>query len=438
MPKNVKIVTLGCPKNEVDSEVLGNGIQRAGFNLVSSEEDADVIIVNTCGFIENAREESIDTILKAGNIKTKGRATELLVAGCLSQRYESELRKELPEVDQFFGVEDFRSILTYLGGTEAAHYARPGRRLLDSKNYYSYLKIAEGCDNECSFCAIPNMRGLQKSRSIDSLLEETEMMVAKGIKELILISQDLTMYGWDLNSNGDKGPRIHNLINELSKTDGIEWIRIMYAHPAHITNELSEIISEQSKVCNYIDMPVQHINDRILKSMKRSSNSVMIRRIISNLRKDNPDIALRTSIIVGYPGETEEEFRELYDFVEETNFDRLGVFTYSHEESTSAGFMVDSVSKELKIERMDQIMLLQQEISEMKNKEMVNEVYSVLIDDYKKDSGVSVGRTYKDAPEVDNIVVLNEKIEPGIIVDVKITSSAVYDVTGELTNSRTS
>jgi len=321
-----------------------------------------------------------------------------------------------------------------LGGTEAAHYARPGRRLLDTKNYYSYLKIAEGCDNECSFCAIPNMRGLQKSRSIDSLLEETERIAAKGIKELILISQDLTMYGWDLKSNGKKAPRIHNLIRELSLTDGIEWIRIMYAHPAHITNDLSATISEQSKVCNYLDMPVQHINDRILKSMQRSTSSAKIRRIISDLRQNTPDIALRTSIIVGYPNESEEEFQELYDFVEEIRFDRLGVFTYSHEETTSAGLMEDTVSKELKLERMDKIMLLQQEISEQKNKEMINEVYTVLIDEYKADSGISIGRTYKDAPEVDNIVIVNQKVESGTFVDVKITSSAVYEVTGELSN----
>jgi len=438
VPKNVKIVTLGCPKNEVDSEVMGNGIQQAGFNMVDNEKDADIIIINTCGFIESARTESIDTILNAADLKSEGRATELLVAGCLSQRYEAELRRELPEVDAFFGVEDFRSILTYLGGTEAAHYARPGRRLLDTRNYYSYLKIAEGCDNECSFCAIPNMRGLQKSRSIDSLLEETKGMVAKGIKEVILISQDLTMYGWDLKLNGDKGPRIHNLINELAEIDGIEWIRIMYAHPAHVTKDLSTMISEQSKVCNYLDMPVQHINDRILKSMKRSSTGSKIRRIISDLRKHIPDIALRTSIIVGYPEETEEEFQELYDFVEETKFDRLGVFTYSHEDSTSAGYMEDSVSKELKIQRMDEIMLLQQEISEQKNKEMINEIFTVLIDEYKEDDDVSIGRTYKDAPEVDNIVVVNDKVEAGTLVDVKITSSAIYEVTGELSNARKS
>ena len=438
MPKNVKIVTLGCPKNEVDSEVMGNGIQQAGFNMVDNEKDADIIIINTCGFIESARTESIDTILNAADLKSEGRATELLVAGCLSQRYEAELRRELPEVDAFFGVEDFRSILTYLGGTEAAHYARPGRRLLESRNYYSYLKIAEGCDNECSFCAIPNMRGLQKSRSIESLLEETRGMVANGIKEVILISQDLTMYGWDLKLNGDKGPRIHNLINELAEIDGIEWIRIMYAHPAHVTKDLSTMISEQSKVCNYLDMPVQHINDRILKSMKRSSTGSKIRRIISDLRKHIPDIALRTSIIVGYPEETEEEFQELYDFVEETKFDRLGVFTYSHEESTSAGYMEDSVSKELKIQRMDEIMLLQQEISEQKNKEMINEIFTVLIDEYKEVDDVSIGRTYKDAPEVDNIVVVNDKVEAGTLVDVKITSSAIYEVTGELSNTRKS
>ncbi len=435
MPKNVKIITLGCPKNEVDSEVLGNGIQRAGFNLVDNEHDADVIIVNTCGFIESAREESINTILNAANIKTQGRPSELLVAGCLSQRYESELRMDLPEVDGFFGVEDFRGILTHLGGTEAAHFARPGRRLLDSKKYYSYLKIAEGCDNECSFCAIPAMRGLQKSRSVESLFEEAEGLASKGKKELILISQDLTTYGWDFKSNGQKGPRIHNLINSLSEVDGIEWIRIMYAHPAHITDELTDIFSETSKVCNYLDMPVQHINDRILKSMKRGTNEAQIRRIISNLRKRTPDIALRTSIIVGYPGETEEEFIELYDFVEETKFDRLGVFTYSHEESTTAGYLEDNVPKEVKLDRMDKIMLLQQEISELKNREMLNSVYTVLIDEYKEDSGVSIGRTFKDAPEVDNIVVVNDKIEEGTFVDIKITSSSVYEVTGEVAGS---
>ena len=432
MTKNIKIVTLGCPKNEVDSEVMGNGIRMAGFNIVNNEEEADVIIINTCGFIEEARESSIEAILDAADIKKNGHASELLVAGCMSQRYESELRKELPEVDAFFGVEDFRNILTHLGGTEAAHFARPGRRLLNETKFYAYLKIAEGCDNECSFCAIPSMRGLQKSRSVESLVEETQKLVSKGIKEIILISQDLTTYGWDLNSNGDGKIRIHDLVREISGVKGVGWVRLMYVHPAHLTKELQKVVREEENVCNYIDMPIQHISDRILKSMKRGSDGNKIKRLIGELRNRDDEVALRTSLIVGYPGETEEEFQQLYDFVSETEFDRLGVFTYSHEENTTAVFMQDDVPKAVKIERMDSIMMLQQEISQRINRTMLNKTFNVLIDEYKNNSGVSIGRTFKDAPEIDNIVVLEEKIDPGSFVDVRITSTDVYEVRGVL------
>lgn len=432
MSKNIKIVTLGCPKNEVDSEVMSKGIERAGFNLVSDENDADVIIVNTCGFIESARETSIETILDAAKLKASGKPTEVLVAGCLSQRYESELRRDLPEVDAFFGVEDFRNILTYLGGSEAAHFARPGRRLLNDKKYYAYLKIAEGCDNECSFCAIPLMRGLQKSRTVDSLLKETENLVENGIKEVILISQDLTTYGWDLKNNGNGSIKIHDLVHELSLVSGVEWIRLMYAHPSHITAELTSIVQSTENVCNYIDMPIQHINDRILKSMRRGSDGSRIRNLLSDIRGKNPDISIRTSIIVGYPGESEEEFQELYDFIEEAEFDRLGVFTYSHEENTPAIFLEDDVSKELKTERMDKIMLLQQEISHRKNEGMIGKTYKVLIDEYKNDDGLSIGRTYKDAPEIDNIIVIKEKLDAGSFINARIISATAYDVQGEI------
>ena len=432
MSKKIKIVTLGCPKNEVDSEVLSKGIERAGFDLVNDESNADIIIVNTCGFIESARETSIETILDAAKLKESGTVTEVLVAGCLSQRYESELRRDLPEVDAFFGVEDFRKILTYLGGPEAAHFARPGRRLLNEKKYYAYLKIAEGCDNECSFCAIPMMRGLQKSRSVESLLEETENLVNNGIKEIILISQDLTTYGWDLQNNGSGRVKIHDLVRELSKVCGVEWIRLMYAHPSHISEELTNAVHSIENVCNYIDMPIQHINDRILKSMRRGSNGTKIRKLLKDIRKINTEISLRTSIIVGYPGESEEEFQELYDFIEEAEFDRLGVFTYSHEESTPAIFLDDDVSKELKTERMDKIMLLQQEISQRKNEDMIGKNFKVLIDEYKDDEGLSIGRCYKDAPEIDNIVILDEKLDAGSFVNARIISASAYDVKAKL------
>lgn len=432
MSKNIKIVTLGCPKNEVDSEVMSKGIERAGFNLVNDESDADVIIVNTCGFIESARENSIETILDATRLKESGKATEVLVAGCLSQRYEFELRRDLPEVDAFFGVEDFRKILTHLGGSEAAHYARPGRRLLNDKKFYAYLKIAEGCDNECSFCAIPMMRGLQKSRSLESLLEETEKLVENGIKEIILISQDLTTYGWDNQNNGNEGVKIHDLVRELSKVSGVEWIRLMYAHPSHISEELTSVVHSIENVCNYIDMPIQHINNRILKSMRRGADGVKIRKLLKDIRKIIRDISLRTSIIVGYPGESEEEFQELYDFIEEAEFDRLGVFTYSHEENTPAVFLNDDVSKDLKTERMDKIMLLQQEISHRKNEDMIGKSYKVLIDEYKEDEGLSIGRSYKDAPEIDNIVVIDEKLVAGSFVNARIISASAYDVQAKL------
>jgi len=430
--KNIKIVTLGCPKNEVDSEVMGKGIERAGFNLVQDEGDADIIIVNTCGFIESARENSIETILDAARLKETGKPSEVIVAGCLSQRYESELRRDLPEVDAFFGVEDFRNILTYLGGSDIAHFARPGRRLLNDKKYYAYLKIAEGCDNECSFCAIPMMRGLQKSRSIDSLLQETEYLVDNGIKEIILISQDLTTYGSDLQKNGNGGIKIHDLVRDICNVEGVEWIRLMYAHPSHITEELTRVVQSEKNVCNYIDMPVQHISDRILKSMRRGTNGSKIRKLLEDIRNVISDISLRTSVIVGYPGESEEEFQELHDFIEESEFDRLGVFTYSHEKNTHAEFLDDDISKELKTERMDRIMLLQQEISQRKNEDMIGKVYKVLIDEYKEDEGLSIGRCYKDAPEIDNIVVIDKKLNAGSFVNARIISASAYDVRGEL------
>ena len=276
------------------------------------------------------------------------------------------------------------------------------------------------------------MRGLQKSRSIDSLLKETENLVENGIKEIILISQDLTTYGWDLRNNGNGTIKIHNLVRELSQVKGVEWIRLMYAHPSHITEELTSIVQSEENVCNYIDMPIQHISDRILKSMRRGSDGSRIRKLLSDIRRKNSEISLRTSIIVGYPGESEDEFQELYDFIEEAEFERLGVFTYSHEENTPAIFLEDDVSKELKTERMDKIMLLQQEISHRKNVDMIGNTYKVLIDEYNEDKGYSIGRSYKDAPEVDNRVVIDEKLNAGSFINVRIISASAYDVQGEL------
>ena len=424
MPEpKLTIISLGCAKALVDSEILLGGLKKSQFQITQEPEEADTIVVNTCGFLEMAREESIETILAAAELKKSGNLNQLVVMGCLSERYPEELAAEIPEVDRFFGSNNHKQIVSFLTGKDFAQDDPLFFRSLMTPNHYAYLKIAEGCDNGCSFCSIPIMRGLQKSRSIESIMWEAEKLVDRGIKELLVIAQDSTSYGWDLK------PKVHldKLIQKLSKLN-VDWIRLHYAHPAHLSQRIIEGMAASEKVCRYLDMPIQHASDPILKSMRRGLGRDGIRNRIKKLRDTIPNIRLRTTLIVGYPGESEVEFQELYDFVKEIRFDRLGVFTYSEEEGTIAADLKDNIPVDLKNERKALIMDLQAEISAEKNMAMVGKTYKVLVD--KKGITASVGRTEFDSPEIDNIVHIKSPVEKGEFIDVKIESSNEFELIG--------
>lgn len=422
--QTVNVITLGCAKNLVDSEVMLRQLQAAGFKTLHEDsKHADVIIINTCGFINDAKEESVNTILHWSEARKNGEIDQLLVMGCLSERYKTELEKELPEVDAFFGVNDINAILKKLN----AEYreALLGERVLTTPPHYAYLKIAEGCDRNCSFCAIPGIRGKNISRSIESLVKETRFLAGNGVKELILIAQDLTYYGIDLYGKRS----LSDLIDELVKVSGIEWIRLHYAYPAGFPSDVLETMNKHPKVCKYIDIPLQHINSRLLKSMRRGIDEAGTRELIQTIRKMVPGIAIRTSFIVGYPGETASEFSELRDFIRETEFERIGVFTYSHEENTPAAGLEDNVRPAIKAKRAEEIMLLQQDISLKRNKSMEGMVIPVIID--KLEDGKWTGRTQYDSPEVDNEVIITDTSDSlcaGQIVSVKVVSSDIYDL----------
>ena len=401
MDKTVNIISLGCAKNLVDSEILLGGLNKSEINITENPEDADTIIVNTCGFLDIAREESVDTILQAAQLKETGKPSELVVMGCLSERFPDELKNEVPEIDRIFGSNDHRQIVSFLTGKDYAKDDPLFFRSLMTPNHYAYIKIAEGCDNGCSFCSIPIMRGLQKSRTISSIMEEAIRLSNNGTKELLVIAQDSTSYGWDL----DKKVYLSDLLRELNTIEEIDWIRVHYAHPAHLSQRIIDSIANSDKVCNYLDMPVQHASDKILKSMKRGLNQKGIRDRIDRLRDANPGIALRTTLIVGYPGETEEDYRELYQFVEEMKFDRLGVFTYSEEEGTTAADLDDNIPVEVKNERKNQIIELQHDISLERNESFIGKTLRVLVD--QSENNIGVGRTEYDSPEIDNIVNLS-------------------------------
>jgi len=422
----VAMISLGCAKNLVDSEMLVGGLKQEKYEMVKSSDDADILIVNTCGFLESAREESVDVILEAGELRKSGQVKKLIVMGCFSERYSPELREEIPEVDEFFGTQDHAEVLSYL--TEKPHTkADPDYfRSLLTPNHYAYLKIAEGCDNGCSFCSIPLMRGLQKSQPVEWNLQEARRLAANGVKELLVIAQDSTSYGWDLTPRSS----LHELMDELDKVEGLEWIRLHYAHPAHLHREMIERFEKLAKLVQYIDMPVQHGSDKVLKDMRRGLNSDGIRKRIESLRNTCPEIAIRTSIIVGFPGERDEDFKELYNFVEEIEFDRLGVFTYSEEEGTHGASLKDDVPMEIKTERMDAIMMLQQDINLKKNQKLIGKTEKVLIDRLSED-GTSIGRSYRDAPEVDNFIRIDGELPIGEFIDVKITDASEYELIGE-------
>ena len=425
MEKVVNLISLGCAKNLVDSEILLGGINKSELTITKNPEEADTIIVNTCGFLDIAREESVDTILQAAELKKTGKLSELVVMGCLSERYPEEVAAEIPEIDRIFGSNDHRQIISFLTGKDFAKDDPMFFRSLMTPNHYAYIKIAEGCDNACSFCSIPIMRGLQKSRSIPAIMDEAIRLASNGTKELLVIAQDSTSYGWDL----EKKVYLSDLLKELNTIDEIEWIRVHYAHPAHLSQRIIEAIADCDKVCNYLDMPVQHASDDILKSMKRGLNQEGIRNRISRLRSAVPNIAIRTTLIVGYPGETETHFNELYNFVDEMQFDRLGAFTYSEEEGTTAEVLEDNVSRETKNDRKNKIVELQHGISLEKNEAFVGKTMKVLVDQCENDIGV--GRTEFDSPEIDNIVQINGKVKKGEFVNVKIEKVNEFELIGK-------
>ena len=425
--KTLHLISLGCAKNLVDSEILLGGLKNTQYDVTESPDDADTIIINTCGFLDIAREESVDTILQAAELRKKGAIEQLVVMGCLSERYHNDLKKEIPEVDRFFGTNDHKQIASFVTGKDYGKDDPLFFRSILTPSHFAYLKIAEGCDNGCSFCSIPIMRGLQKSRTIPELISETGRLVNNGTKEIMIIAQDTTSYGWDL----DKKVYLSDLISEMDKIDnGPEWIRIHYAHPAHLNQRIIDSMAKSDRVCNYIDMPIQHASDNLLRSMRRGLNQEGIRRKIDDLRKAIPDISIRTTIIVGYPGEEEEDFLELTDFVSEIKFDHLGIFTYSEEEGTLAADLKDNIPRELKDERKSIIMDLQNNIDSERNSYMVGRSYDVIVDEVS--NNIAVGRTQYDAPEIDKIVRINDFVEKGDIYQVEIDDFNEYELIGSL------
>ncbi|MGB1931792.1 MAG: 30S ribosomal protein S12 methylthiotransferase RimO [Flavobacteriales bacterium] len=426
----INVITLGCSKNIYDSEVLMGQLKANDMNVEheSDKDDANVVVINTCGFIDNAKEESINTIIEQAERKSDGKIDKLFVTGCLSERYKPDLEKEIPNVDEYFGTTDLPKLLQALG----ADYKHEliGERLTTTPKHYAFLKIAEGCDRPCSFCAIPLMRGKHKSKAIEDLVTEATKLAKDGVKELILIAQDLTYYGLDLY----KSRRLADLLRALSEVEGIEWIRLHYAFPTGFPEDVLEVIRTNHKVCNYIDIPLQHISDSVLKSMRRGTTHEKTDALLRKFRQEVPGIAIRTSLIVGYPGETEEDFQELKQWVNDTAFDRLGVFTYSHEENTHAYLLEDDVLEEVKHQRAEEIMELQSDISYRFNQEKVGQTFKVLFD--RKEGEYFIGRTEFDSPDVDNEVLVKASdvyIRMGDFAQVKITHADHYDLYGVIT-----
>ncbi|WP_392437550.1 30S ribosomal protein S12 methylthiotransferase RimO [Cruoricaptor ignavus] len=424
--KKINIVTLGCSKNLYDSEVLMGQLKASGKDVVH-EEKGDIVVINTCGFIDNAKEESINTILDFVEAKNRGEVEKVFVTGCLSERYKPDLEKEIPNVDQYFGTRDLPILLKHLGADY--RHELVGERLTTTPKHYAYLKISEGCDRPCSFCAIPLMRGKHTSTPIEKLVLEAENLAKQGTKELILIAQDLTYYGLDIY----RKRALAELLRALAKVDGIEWIRLHYAFPSGFPEDVLDVIREEEKICNYIDIPLQHINTEILQSMKRGTTHEKTNLLLQKFREKVPDMAIRTTLIVGYPGETEEKFQELKAWVEAQQFDRLGCFTYSHEENTAAFALEDDVPQDVKERRVEEIMEVQALISWAKNHRKIGKVFKCIFD--RKEGNYFVGRTEYDSPDVDNTVLVSAKdayISPGDFANVLITSAEEFDLYGEI------
>ena len=426
----VNVVTLGCSKNIYDSEVLMGQLKGNAFDVVHEAESVgnnDIVVINTCGFIDNAKQESIDTILQYSELKEQGKLGKLIVTGCLSERYKPELEAEITNVDSWFGTNDLQNLLSSVG----ANYKHEliGERLLTTPSHFAYFKIAEGCNRPCSFCAIPLMRGKHMSQPIDQLVANAQQLAKNGTKELILIAQDLTYYGLDLYGKRN----LDELLRRLSDVNGIEWIRLQYAYPSGFPMEILDVMNERENICKYLDMPLQHITDNMLKSMRRGISKQKTIDLVNEIRDKVPGIAMRTTLITGYPGETEQDVEEMAQWVEETRFDRLGCFTYSHEEKTHAFSLEDNIPDEVKQERADAIMEIQQGISYEKNQEKIGNTYKVLID--KKENGYFVGRTEFDSPEVDNEVLIDASAHyatVGSFVNVKIDNAEDFDLYGQI------
>ncbi|MHB8579775.1 MAG: 30S ribosomal protein S12 methylthiotransferase RimO [Ignavibacteriaceae bacterium] len=424
--EKINIITLGCSKNTVDSERLLNQLRANNFKLTKDPNNAETIIINTCGFIEAAKKESIDTILSAVALKLEGKVNKVIVAGCLSERYKNELVKEIPEVDAYFGTENYEAILKELGG-ELKYYLL-GERLLTTPSHTAYLKISEGCDHPCSFCAIPLMRGKHKSKPIEDLLKEAEFLSKNGAKEIVIIAQDTTDYGKDIYGKHT----LSTLLRQLAAVEGIEWVRLMYAYPSHFPDDVIEEIASNPKVCKYVDLPLQHISDNVLKSMRRGVTGKITRELLAKLRERIPDITIRTTFIVGYPNETEKDFEELCEFVKYIKFDRFGVFPFSVEENTSSFILGDQIPEKEKQRRKDKLMEIQKEISLEKNKSFVGKKLKVLVE--TREGEYYVGRSYRDAPEVDGEILIplnDEKMILGKFYTVEVFDYNEYDLFGK-------
>lgn len=438
---NIYFVSLGCDKNLVDSEMMITSLRKNGFVLTDDIEEADVIVVNTCCFIGDAKEESINTLIEMGSYKD-GRCRLLVAAGCLAQRYNNEIKEDIPEVDLIVGTMGYEDLSDKINEALEAKGVLESLKDIDylptpltdrdsmSGGYYAYLKIAEGCDKCCTYCVIPKVRGHYRSVPMDNLIAQAKHLVNNGAKELILVAQETTLYGKDIY--GEKS--LPKLLDELSKIDELKWIRILYCYPEEITDELIDAIKRNPKVCNYLDMPIQHGADDVLRRMGRWTNREQIENTVSKLRKEIPDIVLRTTLITGFPGETEEDFEQLKEFVEKMQFDRLGVFTYSREEDTPAAEMDEQIEEEIKASRRDEIMQIQQDIAFDKSNSRVGEIYEVMIEGKLPDEGVYIARTYMDAPDVDGYVFIQSdyNLDSGDFVKVEITRSDEYDLIGEI------
>lgn len=442
MNYKVGMISLGCPKNQVDAEHMLALMDAEGWKIVDYVDGCDVVIVNTCGFIDDAKKEAIENILDMVELKKEGVIGKIIVTGCLAQRYKEEIVKEIPEVDAVIGIgangDIIKTVEEVMSGVDTIENYPPqcelpleGQRILTTPQYWAYLKIGEGCSNRCTYCTIPSIRGNMRSRSMENIIDEAKQLAELGVKELILIAQDTTSYGLDLYGE----LKLPELLNELCKIDSIEWIRLLYCYPDRITDELIETMKNQDKVVNYIDLPLQHADDKILKAMNRRGDRALIRSVISKLRTEIPDVVIRTTFIVGFPGEGEKEFETLAEFVNEIEFDRLGVFTFSPQEGTPAFDMDNQVDEDVKTRRGEIIMQDQYSIMEEKNNEKIGKIYKVVVEDYDGYSDSYTGRTYMDAPEIDGLVKFTSQkdLEIGDFVNVEIFDVEDYDLIGEAT-----